>query len=256
MSVPYEAGKSPRQHIMYIRGIPFKCPTSNGGEAASATQETAEDCLAPDAPDCPSRVLARCLSGDDRSLPEGPTARLQAGFMRGRRSIRVFTGQAVPMHTLRDLVIQASADLGKNSRLVQFVVVEAAQSMDRIREQMEGWRTRNGLLAMAKESETEPGKGVFGGAPHLAVVHGPTGVPGAAEACALALARLEWAATGAGIAACFAGEVLRAATSDTAVSAALAIPGSHTAYGALLLGYSSFQVRDPESTGRTRIVWL
>lgn len=257
MTVPHEVGKTPRQDIMYIRGIPFKCPTPGNQEADSLPQDTAVAAATLEELDCPSRTLAHCLSGDTtRPAPEGPTAKIQAGLMRSRRSVRVFTGQAVPMRTLRELIIQSCADLGKNGRLVRFVMVEAAPTMDRFRDKMEDWLDREGMHSKKADREADAGKGLFGGAPHLAVVHGPSGVAGAAEACAMALARLEWAAAGAGIGACFAGEVLRAAANDKAVAAALTIPDSHTAYGALLLGYSSFQVRDPESTGRTRIVWL
>jgi hypothetical protein len=257
MSVPHEVGKSSRQDILYIRGIPFKCPTSNSQESVAVSHSPAVASPTPEAPDCPSRALARCLSGEATPpVSEGSTAGMQAGLRRSRRSVRVFTGQGVPMRTLRELIIQSCADLGKNGSLVRFVMVEATPTLDRIRGMVEDWLDREGAHPKESDREGEPDKGLFGGAPHLAVVHGPTGVAGAAEACAMALARLEWAAAGAGIGACFAGEVLRAAAQDTALAAALTIPASHTAYGALLLGYSSFHVRDPESAGWTRIIWL
>jgi hypothetical protein len=254
MSFTQEESKSSRQDIMYIRGIPFKCPTS--GDKAPVPDPDARQDFRP-AADCPSRQLVRCLSGDaSQPAPDGPTARVQAGLMRNRRSVRVFTEQVVPMRTLRDLLIQAGADLGKTSRLIRFVMVEAAPAMERIRGQVEAWLVREGRSLKDDSREAAPDKGIFGGAPHLAVVHGPRGVAGAAEACAMALARLEWAAAGAGIGACFAGEFLQAAAADTALAADLTIPDTHTAYGALLLGYSSFHVRDPKGASRIKTVWL
>lgn len=239
-----------RPSVLYIRGIPYKCP-----EPASKSQERVCDLvdsrpMRSPAGLCPSRLAARRLADG-----EGDPNQAREGLMRRRRAVRVFTGQAVPLGLLRDLLIRACADLGRDSRHVRCVMVESPRAMERVRELTCAWMVREGLTGRTEGTGTAGGD-PFGGAPHLVAIHGPRDLAAAVEACALAVARVEWAAAGAGLGVCFAGELVAAAAADAALAATLTVPEEHAVHGALLLGYSAFAVRDPDSAGRVKIIWM
>jgi nitroreductase len=79
---------------------------------------------------------------------------------------------------------------------------------------------------------------------------------GTPEACALAVARLEWVAAAAGLGTCFAGELVQAALVDTSIATALSVPHGHTVFGAVLLGFPAVSASRPETPPDTTILWL
>lgn len=256
MSMTFEKSDSRSRKVMYIRGVPFVCPDS--GKSRTETPPEAVAQMARRLDFCANRLLARrLLSAESAAVPLRSEARVHAGLMERRRAVRVFADQAVPMRQLRALVLSA-CDQGDvpSARRASFVVVESRKVMIEIADILAAWLRREGLGLDSPDPQVDARRLLFGGAPHLAVVHGRLGVPGAAEACALAVARLEWAAAAAGLGSCFAGELVQAALADSAVAAALTVPYGHTVYGAVLLGVPAVTRPASETPPDTTILWL
>jgi hypothetical protein len=251
-------GNAPEKAIMYIRGVPFACPPSGTrSQSQTETVPTGERKHSVTA-GCSNGPLARW--GTTTGTRIGITraeATLQAELLQRRRSVRVFSSQAVPMRVLRDLISAAGCP-GPDTlaRSARFIMVEAPSSMARITGLTAAWLRREGLLLDGPKPEANAQHAIFGGAPHIAVAYGPAAEAQTAAVCALAVARLEWLATVAGIGTSFAGELVQAAACDPELAAALALPANHTVYAALLLGYPAFPANHPVTAHPTRIIWL
>ncbi|WP_158306987.1 nitroreductase family protein [Solidesulfovibrio fructosivorans] len=206
----------------------------------------------------PSNVLARfgtacgCRAGISRAESES-----QAKIVRRRRSVRVFADRRLSMRELRDLIGSVAKGLtdGRTDP-ARFIVVEASRTMARVTGLAARWLRREGLLADGVAPDADAGRIVFGGAPHLVVAYGESGSAKAAEDCALAMARLEWAGAAMGLGSCFAGEIVRAAAGSPELAAALSVPSGHTVHAALFIGYPGFAPRQQETTPGVRIIWL
>lgn len=278
MTTMHEEAKAQTPRVMYIRGIPFRCPETGVHKSQSAaaapvsqascvttetraTAKSAEPCVKPVTPnpfststDLLARFGTACGSRAGISRAESEA---QSIIVKSRRAVRVFAEKTVPMRLLRDLVISVARDGASGGKgRTQFIMVEAAPAMARVTQLAAGWLRQEGILADGVGPDVDAGRVVFGGAPHMAIAYGRSGSAADAEACGLAMARLEWAATGMGLGACFAGEMVRAAAGSSALAAALSIPTGHTAYAALFIGYPGFAA-DREKTGAgVRIIWL
>ncbi len=264
--------------VMYIRGVPFRCPTpavaarENGDGALSSPPALRPSSATVASAAVPGDVAAFApngFAGADRFRPGramaaagrcglmGCASRSQAAFMKSRRSVRVFADKAVSMRVLRDLVAAASrAEPAEASVSARFVMVESAPAMDRASELAAAWLRREGILADGLGPEARAREVVFGGAPHMAVAYGPRDDAGAASACALAVARMEWLAVGAGLGVCFAGEMVQAAAACPELAAALSIPGSAVAQAAVFIGYPGSRTAPEAVIPGTRIIWL
>jgi len=243
---------------MYIRGVPLNGADSKV-ETRSAVPRAPSDIHCNAGPGaCATNPLARfgtasgSWAGISRSEATEPV-----GLMKSRRAVRLFTGAAVPMRALRDLVGAAcSLGPGEEDGIVRFVMVEARPAMARVTRLAAAWLRREGVLADGAGPDTDAWQVVFGGAPHLAVAYGPSEAPGAAGACSLAVARLEWAAAAMGLGTCFAGEIIRAAAGCAEVAVALSVPEGHTAFAALFIGYPGFAPNQPATVRAGRMIWL
>lgn len=278
MTTVHHEAKETVSDIMYIRGIPFRCPetakakpakvvpiaATEGAPAsvASAPADTTSAKAGTTAPAtpvfAPSNVLARfgtacgCRAGISRAESES-----QAKIVRSRRSVRVFADRRLTMRELRDLIGSAANGL-TNGRTdpARFIIVEAPRTMARVTGLAARWLRQEGILADGVGPDADAGRIVFGGAPHLVVAYGESGSAKAAEDCALAMARLEWAGAAMGLGCCFAGEIVRAAAGSSELAAALSVPSGHTVHAALFLGYPGFAPQQPENTPGVRIIWL
>jgi hypothetical protein len=244
MSVLQEDMKPSAKNIMYIRGIPYEMWDAAGDGPPHATPKRASSSA--------KTTAVIPMTGFCRA-----EAQARAGLMKSRRTVRVFSGQIVPVRLLRELMSTAWGGNPKDDiRLARFVMVEAASSMARVAGLTAAWLRREGLLLDSPGADAHKPSALFNGAPHVAVLYGPNDAPGAAAACSMALARLEWAAAGAGLGTCFADELVQAAACDSEVAAALAIPDGHTAFGALLLGYPYVPAGHLASGRRSYFIWL
>ena len=274
MTTMHQEAQAKAQPIMYIRGIPFRCPVPAGKAGAVSAIDKNVDTAAPsktsDVPAqaaktakattlfAPSNLLARfgTACGSRAGISRAETE-AQTRFVKSRRAVRVFADKMVPMRLLRELITTVARDQGEvHSGLARFIVVEAAPAMDQVTRLAANWLRQEGVLADGAGPDADARKVVFGGAPHLAVAYGKSDSPADAEACAEAFARLEWAGAAMGLGTCFAGEMLRAAAASSALSAALSIPTGHTAYAALFIGYPGFAADQPEKAPGVRIIWL
>ena len=268
MTMMHEGGKSSGGRIMYIRGVPFTCPESrrnteeeavNDAEAKVRVAENqASDAIAASVvPACSRELFARCASaGAGRGVLPRFTSKTQEALMKSRRAMRLFSPVDVPMRVLRDLIGVAVGETAPDAIEPRFVVVEAAEPMARITALVAAWMRREGVLLDGPVPAEDAQRKLFGGARHMAVAYGPSGEIKAATACARAVARLEWAAIGAGLGVCFAGEIVQAASCASDVAAALTVPQGHTAYAVVLLGYPAFPADQPATGHPTRIIWL
>ncbi|MGE4535522.1 MAG: nitroreductase family protein [Desulfovibrio sp.] len=279
MTTMHHEAKATVSNIMYIRGIPFRCPETAKDKQATAAPDavkesapasavapaeakTAKAAIAAPATPAfvPSNVLARfgtacgCRAGISRAESES-----QAKIVRSRRSVRVFADRRLTMRELRDLISSVANGLtdGRTDP-ARFIIVEAPRTMARVTGLAARWLRQEGILAdgVGPDADADAGRIVFGGAPHLAVAYGKSGSAKAAEDCALAMARLEWAGTAMGLGCCFAGEIVRAAAGSSELAAAMSVPTGHTVYAALFLGYPGFAPQQPETTPGVRIIWL
>ena len=248
MPLTLKKDNAARPNVMYIRGIPFKCPgslrdidtqaTANAGPASCKVAGTR-----------PSRQLSRFATSDGtRAVVSKGEADSQGLFMNRRREVRVFSDRTVPMRQLRELL-----DVDVEAHLLRFVMVEAPSSMDRITGLVSSWLRREGIMADDTGQDTEARKRVFGNAPHIAVINGRNDNIQSGAACALAAARLEWMASEMGLGACFAGEIVRAAVGSSEIAAALAVPTGYSAMAALLLGYPG---QPAAGAGQSRPNWI
>jgi hypothetical protein len=258
MALTYEESSSRSTNVMYIRGIPFQCPgAGKNARAASPLQEAAARRVRR-AETCANRLFARGVAPEESGVGiSRAEAQVHAGLMESRRAVRLFTDQGVPMRQLRQLVVAACSNTPAEFRgLARFVVVESGDAMSRTAGEVAAWLRREGMGLDGPGGEPDARRMLFGGAPHVAIAHGPVHSPKSPEACALAVARLEWAAAGAGLGTCFAGELVQAANADSSVAAALAVPHGQAVYAALLIGYPSVAVAKPGTPADTMFIWL
>lgn len=176
--------------------------------------------------------------------------------MKSRRAMRLFSGQDVPLRVLRELVGVAVGEDGGTASRPRFIVVESPKAMARIMELAAAWMRREGVLLDGPAPAGDAQQQLFGGARSMALAYGPSGELASAKACAKAVARLEWAAIGAGLGACFAAEMVQAAACASEVAAAMTVPTGHTVFAAVLLGYPAFPVDQPATGRPTRVIWL
>ena len=251
MSLPLNDEKAASTTTMYIRGIPFKCP-GQPRKTDTQTPTLAMPASGRDAAPRSGRLPARLVPTDaTRAVVSRGEAESQGLFMKRRREVRVFADKAVPMRQLRELL---TVDVQVDS--LRFVIVEAPSTMDRVTSLVASWLRQEGIVADGLGQDADARKILFGNASHLALIHGKIDDPQAAAACALAAARLEWLASGMGLGACFAGEIVLAAVGSSEIAAALAVPTGYATMAALLLGYPAQPAADAGQSRPRRVTWL
>lgn len=224
MTNPHDEAEVMAPSIMYIRGIPFKCPVPAAKQQDNAVEDLLQDSAA-----------ASILSKPERT-PSFFKLKKQMQQNMQRRATCGFAAQGVPLRVMRDLALQSCLDLGDKSRLVRFTLVESPAVMARITEEASVWFRRSGLLAEKRRASQAERSALFGAAPHVAILYGPTARPEAARLCAETARRFAWFAAGAGLATGDAEELITAAA-DPAIAALLTVPSGYTVFAALLFGY-------------------
>ncbi len=245
-------------NVMYIRGVPFPCRTRSATDDAAAAKASGDTVKREKERDCPGSLLAHIATADGaRPVVARTEMQSQTAFLAGRRNVRVFSDKTVSMRTLRELVGLASgSEDDRRGGLARFIMVEAAPSMDRIAALTADWLREEGHWDGVSNDGDNARRRIFANAPHLAVVYGRTGTAKAVNACALAAARLEWAAMASGLGACFAGDLMRAAAGSSGLLSALSVPAGHAVMAAVLLGYPALPVEAAGTPCHNRIIWL
>ncbi len=195
-----------------------------------------------------------------------PTAEQMEHFLRSRRSIRVYKEKTVPHTVLVKLIdIARYAPSAHNSQPVQWLIVEDPAEVRKLAELVIQWM--NLLVKKSPRlveqfhfdkfvSAWERGEDrVLRGAPHIIVAHAPKDTAMAQENCAIALTYLELAAYSQGLGTCWAGYLMAAASSFPALINALALPGGHKCFGAMMVGYPKHEFRCIPLRNKPSIIW-
>jgi len=187
-------------------------------------------------------------------------------FLRFRRSIRTYKDKPVDRGTLTKLIDMARyAPSGSNLQPVHWLVIENRNTVSDLAGLVADWMRAaiadNPEIALPLRFDRvvaawERGQDrILRGAPHLIVAHGLKSVPAAQSACTIALTYLELAATALGLGACWAGYFNRAASAYPPMIEALELPEGHESFGAMMVGYSTYDYHRLPLRNESRISW-
>jgi len=190
-------------------------------------------------------------------------------FLKSRRSARAFKKKPVPRGIITRLIEDARyAPTGHNTQEVEWLVIDNKKELDRIEEVGIDWMqwVMENMPKQAAEANMEEKlerqklhhDAFLRGAPLLIVTHASKDNPNALVAAidsANALSYLDLAASGLGLATCWAGYVYFMANMFPPVKEVLALPEGHVAYGCVMLGYNKFKYHRIPARKEPRIIW-
>lgn len=189
---------------------------------------------------CPTGALDNALTPRKDFLPvpgDRPGADQVEGLLLARRSVRGFKKEPVPREQLERLLeVARRAPTASNSQQVSWTMVQAPQTLVRIRKLTEGWMATIPRLEHYAEAERNGVDAVLRGAPALAVAHSPKEYLWADTDSAIALTYMELLAASMGLGACWGGLATSAANNVPELAELLHIPEGHKVCGALMLG--------------------
>jgi len=221
---------------------------------------------------CPKGSLSHC----DSPLESSP--RMEKGLivtpeqveqlLKGRRSARVFKDRPVSRQIITRLIEDARyAPTGHNLQEVEWLVIDDKKELERIEElgiEWLEWVIKN-LPQVAADSNMQEKlerqklkrDAFLRGAPVLIVAHANKNILASLAGIdsANALSHLDLAANSLGLATCWAGYVYIMANTFPPVTAALALPEDHAAYGCMMLGYNKFKYYRIPCRKAPRITW-
>ena len=219
---------------------------------------------------CPFDAVSLDIMSPEECAPVNkdllPTAEQVEHLLKSRRSIRAYKPETVPHEVLEKLIDTVScAPSSHNSQPLHWLVVEEPRETRRLAALVVEWM--NVLIKKSPRvnelfhfdifvNAWERGEDrVLHGAPHVIVAHAPKEAPMAQDNSAIALTYLELAAYSMGLGACWAGYLMAAATSFPAMMNALALPGGHRCFGAMIVGYPKHKFRRIPLRNDPRIIW-
>jgi len=187
-------------------------------------------------------------------------------FLRSRRSIRVYKEAPIDRNTLLKVIdVARFAPSGHNSQPVRWLVIQKSKEVLQLAGMVIDWmryvQKENPAMAQtlhmeraisAWEAGMDP---ICRNAPHIVVAYGDKANMAAQTACVIALTYLELAATAFGLGTCWAGYFNAAATFWPPLQSALALPGNHASYGAMMVGYPKFAYHRLPARKETDISW-
>ena len=219
---------------------------------------------------CPFAAIAlKAMKPEDCDLVRKellPTAEQVEYLLKSRRSIRVYKEKPVPHAALARLIdIARYAPTGHNAQSVQWLVMEDPAEVRKLASLVIEWMNllvRKSPRLMEQfhfdifVNAWERGEDrVLRGAPHLIVAHAPKDTSLAQENSAIALTYLELAAYSQGLGTCWAGYLMAAASSFPALINALALPGGHRCFGAMMVGYPKHEFKRIPLRNEPPIIW-
>jgi nitroreductase/NAD-dependent dihydropyrimidine dehydrogenase PreA subunit len=168
-------------------------------------------------------------------------------FLTSRRSIRVYKDEKIPRETIQELIKLASyAPSGHNMQPAQWIVRDDRQELTRLAGMVIDWlrqliKADHKLVAMLHlDRVVDRWKAgadtILRGAPVLVQVHAHKEERTAPQACTIAMAYLELAATAHGLGACWAGFFNMAPLFYPPIAKELGLPPDHQVFGSLMLG--------------------
>ena len=221
---------------------------------------------------CPKGSLSHCDSPleSSPSMEKGliVTPEQVEQLLKGRRSARVFKDRPVSRQIITRLIEDARyAPTGHNLQEVEWLVIDDKKELERIEElgiEWLEWVIKN-LPQVAADSNMQEKlerqklkrDAFLRGAPVLIVAHANKNSLASLAGIdsANALSYLDLAANSLGLATCWAGYVYIMANTFPPVTAALALPEDHAAYGCMMLGYNKFKYYRIPCRKAPRITW-
>lgn len=219
---------------------------------------------------CPKGALSLATMPIEmlRELPAGwrLTPEKVEAFLKGRRSIRVYTEEAVDKTTVEKIIdIARYAPSGINRQSVYWAIVHDPKKVRELAELTVEWM--RGLIAeksplaeslrfeaLVKSWENGNDR-ICRGAPHLAIVYGLKEDMLAPAACTIAMTYFELACIPFGLGACWAGYVQMALNTSAAVRKAAGLSSKTTCHGAMMFGHPKFEYNCIPSRNEPRVIW-
>ncbi|NPV92675.1 MAG: 4Fe-4S binding protein [Firmicutes bacterium] len=195
------------------------------------------------------------------------TAQQISGHLAGRRSVRRYKDTPVEKKVIEELLeVARFSPTGSNAQPVAWTIILDRQKMREMAQTVVEWM--KGLIAAYPDrpdsqyfslfvNEWDKGRDrIFRGAPHLAVVHGPSDGRLGNTNGVIAATYLEVAAPAFGIGTCWAGLFLIASQFSPELRAKLELPEDHSAQGALMFGYPEYQPSRIPKRNAGRVRWM
>ena len=177
-------------------------------------------------------------------------------LIKGRRSIRKYKKGAVPHETLERLLDMVRwVPSARNGQPLHWLMVEDREKLDRLAGLVADWTRKNEHYSQMATAWDQGFDAIFRGAPHLAVAHASVDAVRPALDCVIATTTLDLAASAMGLGGCWAGVFIEAADSEP-LREFLHLPEDHKVYGALMLGYPSFNYQRAPQRKAIKLSWL
>lgn len=189
---------------------------------------------------------------DDSTLLQGnmPDPVMLETLIKGRRSVRRYTGEDLAPHLIDELLeIACHAPTGINSQSVLFTVIREGATLSRFREEMMAELAKkkdNGelpedfvgqYLGMAVDGWQDEGKDmIFRGAPHLLITSAPQHAPSPAQDTLIALTTFQLMAHARAVGTVWDGMVMMALSVCPGLTSRLGIPEDHHLGYAMVFG--------------------
>lgn len=209
---------------------------------------------------CPHGALSNTKLRDEAFLPVPealPEADEVRGLMLSRRSVREFKDRRVEPGALAGLLDTARyAPTAVNFQKVSWVACTDPAKVRSVAGVAVEWLRGSGIYPHLVQAWDQGREVVMRGAPAFVAAHAPSDYSWAAVDCTIALSYLELAAASAGLGACWAGLLTRAAQVNPALAGMLGVPAGHTVQGALMLGYPKYRYRLIPPRNEARVHWM
>jgi len=208
---------------------------------------------------CPEAAFNMNIMAAEACPPRQPelfiTLEQMEHHIRFRRSIRTYKKKPVPREILERLIQTSQyAPTAKNLQPVCWLIIENREEVNRLGSMVIDWM-RSMLNGESEPLFTEfmmkqivgdwekEGDWICRGAPHMIVAHGPNDlpIPASESGCTIALTTLELAAPSFGLGACWGGYFNATANNYPPLRQALNLPENHDPYGAMMVGYPTYE---------------
>jgi nitroreductase/NAD-dependent dihydropyrimidine dehydrogenase PreA subunit len=209
---------------------------------------------------CPSGAIAnsRLDAAGFAPAPENlPDAQAVRQLMLSRRSVRAYKDKPVDAGTMAGLLDTARyAPTAVNSQKVFFTAcLDPAKTREAARLSVD-WLRGSGVYPHLVQAWDAGREVVLRGAPAFVVASSPSDYSWGETDCVIALSYLELAAASAGLGACWAGLLTRAAKLNPALAGFLGLEEGQTLHGGLMLGYPKYRYRMIPPRQAAKVAWL
>jgi len=219
---------------------------------------------------CPTAAVSILGRDPDAGIPLAGNmpepARLEA-LIKGRRSVRRYTGRDVPPALIDELLdIASHAPTGVNARSVLFTVVREGAVMNPLRAEVmaqlvqmaDDEKIPGGLIGQyigsAVNAWKEEGKDIlFRGAPHLLITSAPKDSPCPAQDTIIALTTFQLMAHARGVGTVWDGMVMMAIALCPGLPKRLGIPENHLLGYAMVFGEPAVEYHRTVQRGPARV---